>query len=274
MNGYEAKVEARRQRLEARAARLQAESNARYNSGMERLRAIPFGQPILVGHHSERRDRNYRRKAIASVDRAFELHDQAQEVAGRAAAVGTGGISGDDPEAVAKLRAKLAKREAAQARMKAANAAIRKHRKAGPEAQFAALVEAGIPKEGAAELLKPDFAGRVGFADYQLTNNNAEIRRTRQRLAQLEAQAARLAEAEAADAVEVKQTVAGVEVVENLEANRLQLIFPGKPAVEISAALKSAGFRWAPSAGAWQRQLNNGARYAAERVLKSMEDRS
>jgi hypothetical protein len=63
MNWYEEKQEAKRERLEARAERLRQVGAAKVESGMERLRAIPFGQPILVGHHSEKRDRNYRAKA-------------------------------------------------------------------------------------------------------------------------------------------------------------------------------------------------------------------
>ena len=91
MNRYEYKQEMRRQRLEARADRLAQQSSAAIESGMGRLRAIPFGQPILVGHHSERRDRNYRRKAIAAVNRGVALQDAAKETAAKAAFVGTGG---------------------------------------------------------------------------------------------------------------------------------------------------------------------------------------
>lgn len=61
--------------------------------------------------------------------------------------------------------------------MRAANTAIRKHRAAGSDAQVAALVSLGFAEPIAKELLQPDFAGRIGFADYQLQNNNANIRR-------------------------------------------------------------------------------------------------
>ena len=47
------------------------------------------------------------------------------------------------------------------------------------------------------------------------------------------------------------------KVKENVEAMRIQLFFEGKPEPEVRDILKSNGFRWAPSVGAWQRQLNN-----------------
>jgi hypothetical protein len=77
--------EERAERLGSRAERTQAEGNARYESGHKRLEAIPFGQPILVGHHSEHRDRNYRSKAVGSIEKGFELMGKARELESRAA---------------------------------------------------------------------------------------------------------------------------------------------------------------------------------------------
>jgi hypothetical protein len=93
-----------------------------------------------------------------------------------------------------QARRKLAARECRQSMMKGVNAAIRKHRtKPDAIARISAELEAqGCLVEAALipELLKPDFAGRIGFADYQLSNNNAEIRRLRGRVAELEQRAA------------------------------------------------------------------------------------
>jgi hypothetical protein len=60
-----------------------------------------------------------------------------------------------------------------------------------------------------------------------------------------------------------------IEVIENKQEMRLQIIFEGKPAEETRRIMKSNGFRWSPSQGAWQRLLNDNARYA----LKRMTDR-
>jgi hypothetical protein len=48
------------------------------------------------------------------------------------------------------------------------------------------------------------------------------------------------------------------------------MIFPGKPAAEERDKLKSYGFRWSPTEGAWQRHLSNAAKYAAETIAKEL----
>lgn len=50
------------------------------------------------------------------------------------------------------------------------------------------------------------------------------------------------------------------------EDNRLRLYFDEKPSEEQRSTLKCNGFKWAPSVGAWQRQLNDNAIYAAARI--------
>ncbi|MCC3151437.1 DUF3560 domain-containing protein, partial [Bifidobacterium bifidum] len=73
MNSYERKQEARRERLEARAEKARTEAKATYDRAHTMAEAIPFGQPILVGHHSEKRDRNYRGKIHNTFGKAFAL---------------------------------------------------------------------------------------------------------------------------------------------------------------------------------------------------------
>lgn len=150
-----------------------------------------------------------------------------------------------------------AKREAAQERMKKANAALRK----GDDAALRAM---GFSDERIAQLKKPDFAGRTGFANYELTNNNAEIRRLKQRVEELQSRVERV---ETEDTPQ-ERTIGPGRIVENVADNRVQVFFDGKPDEAIRNALKAAAFRWAPSAGAWQRQLTPQAVEAAERALK------
>jgi hypothetical protein len=255
MNSYEQKIEARKARLEARAARKTAEGDALYTRAHKMAEAIPFGQPILIGHHSEGRDRNYRGKIHSTFGRAFEAMDEAKELASRAASVGTGGISSDDPDAVIKLKAELAECEANQAKMVAANKLVRKGDVPG-------LIALGYPESIARKLLEPDCCGRKGFPGYMTSSNGANMRRLQGRIEQLQKAATR----------EHKEILhsSGVRLVQNVEANRIQLIFPGKPDEATRKALKCGGFRWSPAEGAWQRQLNNAGIYAAQNFLRQM----
>lgn len=65
-----------------------------------------------------------------------------------------------------------------------------------------------------------------------------------------------------------EQVFDGVRIVENTTLDRIQIIFPDKPSEEERRAMKARGFRWAPSAGAWQRKLTNNARHVAKSLVE------
>lgn len=155
-------------------------------------------------------------------------------------------VMAGDSDAVERLREKLANLEKIQAQMVAANKAIRK----GDRAALVAVL--GNEERADAVTVKRGWWGN-GFAPFELTNNNAKIKATRERIAELEKRKATVAK----DIV-----INGVRVLENTEAMRLQLFFNGKPAPEVIALLKSKGFKWSPSNMAWQRMLNNNAIYS------------
>jgi hypothetical protein len=75
--------------------------------------------------------------------------------------------------------------------------------------------------------------------------------------------------AKAAEQNEQTVTINGeeAEVKRNREDMRLQLIFAGKPEDKTREILKSNGFKWAPSAGAWQRLLNDNAEWSLRRII-------
>lgn len=251
MNAYEQKLECRRQRLEAAAERAEAEANAHQKASERMLAVIPLGQPILIGHHSEAADRRYRARAYRQMEKSAELSAKAKQLARRAQSVGEGGVSSDDPDAVAKLQSQLEKLEEKQAKLVAANKLVRKNDRAG-------LAAMGLSESTIAGLFEPDFSGRIGVSDYVLKNNSANIRRIKARIAELQ-------KPKVARAPIVGD---GFRVVEDSELNRVAIEFDSRPSAEQIAKLKANGFHWSPNRGAWLRMLNNAGWYAAECVVR------
>ena len=166
---------------------------------------------------------------------------------------GMGGIRQDDPQAIPKLQKKLAGLEKAQETMKAVNAYYRKH---GTLDGCPHLAPENI------ENLKADMASgwhheKKPFQSWELSNNNAEIRRVRQRIESL---------TRANEVAYVGWEFDGGHVEANRDQGRLQVFFDGKPEADARQQLKENGFRWAPSVGAWQRLLNDNAYRASDRI--------
>jgi len=173
-------------------------------------------------------------------------------------------ISASDPQAVEKLTDKKQKCEQLQETMKGVNA----HWRATGTCQGAP----GITDAQAAKIDDRITNARhpwecVPFSDYDLKNNYAEIRRLDKRIAEISR----------------NQDVgfSGWEFFcgraeANTEMCRLQLFFDEKPNEIERNLLKINGFKWAPSQGAWQRQLNDNAIYAANRIdfLRPLDGRT
>ncbi|KVO17490.1 hypothetical protein WJ74_08510 [Burkholderia ubonensis] len=83
------------------------------------------------------------------------------------------------------------------------------------------------------KLFAPDFAGRIGFASYEITNSSANIRRIRDRIAQLEKIAARSS---------LEHQGEGYLYREDIEDNRVAFIFDAKPSKDLSDLLRRNGF--------------------------------
>lgn len=200
-------------------------------------------------------------KQNAAWERNMQNYNYVQEILKKIEAIAYGKeiIKSDDERAVEKLEEKLADLRELQEQMKAANKAIRlKDTEKGDDQ----LRELGYTDEQIKKLREPDFCGRVGYPDYQLQNNNANIHRVEGRLKQL-----KVAKERGTTETENKH----FRVVENAEAMRLQIFFDGKPEPEVREVLKGNGFKWAPSQSAWQRQLTTNARYALDRVIKELD---
>ena len=70
------------------------------------------GQPILIGHHSEKRHRRLIEKAHNDIRKSIEFDDKSKYYANRAkGAIDSKVIHADDPEAIEKLKDKLQRLE-------------------------------------------------------------------------------------------------------------------------------------------------------------------
>lgn len=203
-------------------------------------------------------------KQNAARDRHYQLYDEIQKIPNKIKTLvnGTNIIKSGDADAIEQLRNKLAKAEALQTEMKAVNAYYRKNKTLKGYKDYTDEKAEMLDKA-----IKESFDG-VPFASYTLTNNNAKIKNTRKRIAELE----RLKETATEQTNETYNTDL-FEVIENADIMRLQLRFDGKPDADTRTVLKQNGFRWSPSNGVWQRQLTDNAKFALERVIKELKVR-
>lgn len=216
-----------------------------YNKGFAieaRCPSVMVAGPAKFPTRRKEKQNDARAAHIAAHNDIAALHERIQTT-------GTGGISSDDPDALDKLKAKLAGLERNHADMKDRNAYYRKYKTLdgcpGVSAEEATRIKAHMATFQ--WLHKP----------YELSNNLAEIKRLRGRVAEIEALAKNPLQG---------WTFDGGEVVANTEWNRLQILFDHKPDEAMRQQLKRNAFRWAPSAGAWQRQLTSNAVRAAKEI--------
>lgn len=174
-------------------------------------------------------------------------------------------IKSGESDTVQKLKEKLAKKEELHELMKLANKALREYNKHKDVKKLEkynfkpALVKSIVD-------LSKNNEGKA-FRRFQLTNSNAEINRLKSRIKE------ELARAEAYSSGNVENDFGDLKVVENVEENRLQLLFDGKPSNEVRKVLKSSGFRWSPKNKAWQRQLTENAKWTFnKKVLPDLKN--
>ena len=182
----------------------------------------------------------------------------------RIASVGSDAIRSGDAQALEKLRQKLERLESAQETMRETNAYYRKE-KTLDGCPCLSLDDIETIK---AEMAKPWFLVDVPFAPYSLSNNSAKIRQVKERIALLEKAKETGTQEHTADDIGID----GLRIVENAETMRIQLLFDEKPNEEVRDILKSNGFRWSPSAGAWQRLLNGNGKFAAKYVIQKLKE--
>lgn len=244
---YQARRDARVERLENRADRARWSSAAASHAAHEIMSAIPPGQPILVGHHSEARHRRDLDKIDRKIRQSIQADEKAAYYQERAeSAASNTAISSDDPDALDKLEDKISRLQAAQEHDKAINAWYRKHKTMqgfpGITDEEAARVDAELAQQDAS----PYSTGtHPPVPSCRLSNRNAEINRLKKRVEALRR----------VDKMEhVEISFDGGAIVTNEDVNRVQILFDEKPDEATRSKLKQNGFRWSPRESAWQAQ--------------------
>jgi len=231
--------ERKERRIEQRgewADRRRAESDAAFQRARDIGDSIPLGQPILVGHHSEKHHRAEIARMDGAMRRGVENSRMVEHHAERAEGIQhqlDTSIYSDDPDALEALDAKIAGLEAQRDRMKAINKEIRKG--AGWNDRLTLSDDEKTDLETSAK-----YSGTVGYPAYALTNIGATIRTAQKRKADISArhEISRLA------------TEAGGMIIKRIpDQNWCRVAFAKKPSREILDALRAADYSW--GGGLW-----------------------
>lgn len=266
----------RRERLERKlekreewAGKARERSAARFKAVSAIADNIPLGQPILVGHHSEKRARKDQARIVSGMTKGLEegrLADHHEGKAGGLAAQLARTTFSDDPDALDQLAARIAKLEAECERKTSWNAAWKRGAAAGEKKAKAkgktsaedlliarldggeqALREAGHSQ---AIILAANTSMEPGYswvkAPFDMTHLRAEIRRLKGRVEEITRQQARQARAEAAG---------GVTIARSADGFWCTVTFAEKPERSILEALRDAGYRF--GAGSWSGYLKD-----------------
>lgn len=117
---YEERKQRRIERYKAVSQKAKEEAEARSNSKANRILMMTPGQPIIVGHHSEKKARRLHEQANQDIKKSIELSEKSKYYEARAKnAENSNVIYNDDPDAIPKLKDKLERLENQRASIKA-----------------------------------------------------------------------------------------------------------------------------------------------------------
>lgn len=179
------KREAKAERLREWAEKRDAKASAAYDRSREIGDMIPFGQPILVRHHSEGRHRrdidridSAMRSSVENGAKADEMRERAENIERQA----RNAIYSDDHDATDQLAAKVAKLEAKRDRIKSYN----KTCKAGQDHGDLSILTEAEARDHLSTIRAVPYQCKNGrIPSYALTNLGATIRTAQKRLESL-----------------------------------------------------------------------------------------
>ncbi len=159
------------------------------------------------------------------------------------------------------MQEKIAKAEKLQTIMKGCNKIIRSKKLSEGEKAAKIIEEHNLTAEKVRELFTPNYMGDIGYEPWRLSNNNANIRRMKQRVVELQ-------QKETTPTTEIDFD--GGTIIDNADDDRVQIDFDEKPGNETRAALRGSGWRWAPSVQLWQRQRTPYAIESAKAITRGI----
>lgn len=257
---YFERKELRVERLREKADKMRSESVDAFSNARKIQNSIPLGQPILIGHHSEKRSRQDRDKIDANIKKSVEKQEQAEYYDEKIkAAEKNTKISSDNPQAIELLEDKISKLKARQQRYKDMNKYYRKNKTmVGFE---------DLSYEKAKEINKridEDYSfNKKPAPSYILSNLNAMIKSAEKRLEQLK-------ELDEMEYEEIEFD--NCTVISNDETNRVEMYFGYKPDENVRTLLKRKGFKWSRNSSCWQRLRNKNALYIATNLAKEIDE--
>ena len=265
---YEEKQAYKLERYQELSQKAQTESNNAFNRSNALTENIPFGQPILIGHHSEghhravlKRSDNLMRKSINETEKVEYYKNKVENI------LNPSFISSDNPEAVNLLKEKIKGLESNTLKIKDLNSKFRKFKnRKNALIEVSKLPDSNPDKKMFIAMLEqakyyampPD---RIGAYYFDTTSKNAEIRRLKDRIKHLENLKA---------LPETEEVINGITLKIDKEANRIKLFFPDIPKEEIRTQLKHNGFRWSPFGKCWQSYINNWNMIKAKKIISEV----
>ncbi len=233
--------------MEKRIERLRAFASTHdFSLFGEEKSGIPMGQPILVGHHSERRHRRHLERLNRLVQKGYDAGKRADQLESRLHGMRSNNqIQVDNPDAPELLEKRIQELEGQQKRNKELNRMVRAC-KGDVVVLAAALAKSSFdikdPEKLAANLLAPDFAGRIGIPGYVMSNLSANIRRLKERRGSVALVQQGFEPFTVGDI--------GVEFVDG----QIQLVIGYKPSEESRGKLKRLAFKWSRYSERWVRK--------------------
>ncbi|MBQ4009129.1 MAG: hypothetical protein II604_00320, partial [Bacteroidales bacterium] len=176
------------------------------------------------------------------------------------------GIKSSDSDALQKLKDKLERMERNQELMKRTNTdfakVVKEKKTVGEFMQQVSYLSDEMKKEAMYGIKswhsKP-------FPPFQLQNANQEMRRLKQRIAEI----SKIKEAGDGEAENLENKHFGVE--RDTDLMRYKLTFDGIPAPEIRSVIKKYGARWSPRNMAWLVNLNRNGEYSIKRMIEELD---